>query len=81
MVRGLVDEHVTLTGEQPRQRAGHELVTTFAQQIARATANDEVELELVVAMGARGAVAGGVARDASPDADAEAEILDHRTKR
>ena len=76
MVRGFVDEHVILGREQPRQRAGRELVAAVAQQVRGPVPHDEVELELGVAMRTRRAVGGHVVTHAAIGAQPESEILD-----
>jgi hypothetical protein len=81
VVRRLVDEHVILAGEQPRQRAGRELVAALAEQVRGAAAHDEVELQLGVPVGTWRAVGRCVAFHAPRDARPQTEVLAHRKKR
>jgi len=81
VVGGLVDEDVLLTGEEPRQRAGCQLVATFAQQIGGGASHDQVDLQLRVTVSAGAQVTGRVSNHPSVDAGPEAEVLGHRKKR
>ena len=81
MVAGLVDQHVILTREEPGERAGRELVPTFAEQIGGGATDDEVDLELVMPMRARSVVAGGVSDHPSIGFVSQPEVHVHRKKR
>ena len=81
VVGGLVDQDVILTGKQPGHRAGRERIAPVAQQVGGVAADDEVELELGVAMGAGSDVADRVPNHASVQACPNSEIIDHRKKR
>ena len=58
-----------------------ELVAPLAQQVGRASADHEVELELGMPMGARWPVGGEVMADMPVSAGPEPEVLAHRKKR
>ena len=81
VVGGLVDEYVILPGKEPRQGAGRELVAPLAQQVGRASAYHEVELELGMPVAARCSVGGEVMADVPVNGGVEPEILAHRKKR
>ena len=81
MVGRLVDQDVILTGKQPGQRAGRELIAPVAEQVGGGAANDEVDLELGMAMGAWSNVADSVPYHASIEASPNSEVVDHRKKR
>ena len=81
MVGGLVDQDVILTGEQPGQRAGRERIAPVAEQVGGGAADDEVDLELGMAMGAGSNVADRVPNHASIEAGPDSEVVDHRKKR
>ena len=81
MIRGLVDQDVILAGKQPCQRAGRERVAPVAEQVGSGAADDEVDLQLEMAMGGGSNVAGPVANHASLDASRNSEVVDHRKKR
>jgi hypothetical protein len=81
VVGGLVDQEVILTGEEPGQRAGGELIAPVAEQVGGGAANDEVDLELGMAMGAWSNVADSVPYHASIEASPNSEVVDHRKKR
>ena len=81
VVGGLVDQDVILTGKQPGQRARRECIATVAEQVGGGAADDEVELQLGMAMGAGSHVAGRVANHASIEARPDPEVVDHRKKR
>ena len=57
----LLDEHMFLSGEEPEEISAADFVATVAEQIGAATAGDEVELELDVAVTAVGGGEIGVA--------------------
>jgi hypothetical protein len=80
VVGGLVDQDLVLTGEEPGQRAGRERIATVAQQVGGGAADDEVELELGMAMGAGSYVAHRVPHHASIQAGRNSEVA-HRKKR
>jgi hypothetical protein len=81
MVGGLVDQDVVLTREEPGQRSGRQRIATVAQQVGRGAADDEVELELGVAMGTGAHVVDRVPNHASVEAGSNSEVVDHRKKR
>jgi hypothetical protein len=81
VVGGLVDQDVILTRKEPGQRAGRERIATVAQQVGGGAADDEVELELGMAMGAGSHVADRVPNHASIQASPNSEVVDHRKKR
>jgi hypothetical protein len=81
VVGGLVDQDVILTGKEPGQRAGRERIAPVADQVGGGAADDEVDLELGMAMGAGSNVADPVPNHASIAASPNAEIVDHRKKR
>ena len=80
MVGGLVDQQVILTGKEPGQRAGRERNAPVAEKVGGGAADDQVDLELGVAMGAGPHVAGAVPNDASIQTSPDSEIVDHRKK-
>ena len=81
VVAGLVDEDVILAWKEPGQRALRELVATLAQQVGRGAADDEVDLDLGVAVGARSYVSGHVSNHSPIDAVPKPEVIQHRKKR
>ena len=81
VVGGLVDQDVILAGKEPGQRAGRERIAPVAEQVGGGAADDEVELELGMAMGAGPNVADGVPNHASIQAGPNSEVVDHRKKR
>jgi hypothetical protein len=81
VVGGLVDQDVILTGEQPGQRARRERIATVAQHVGGGAADDEVELELGMAMGAGTHVADRVPNGASIQAGRDSKVVDHRKRR
>ena len=81
VVGGLVDQDVILTRKEPGQRAGRERVAPVAEQVGGGAADDEVDLELDMAMGARSNVADPVPHHASIEASPNSEVVDHRKKR
>jgi len=81
VVGGLLDEDVILAGKEPGQRALRELKATFAQQVGRGAAYDEVDLDLGMAMGARSYVSGHVSNHSPIDAVPKPEVSQHRKKR
>ena len=81
VVGGLVDQEVILTGEEPGQRAGGELIAPVAEQVGGRAADDEIELELGMAMRAGPTVVDGVPNHASIEAGSNSEVIDHRKKR
>ena len=81
VVGGLVDKDVILTGKEPGQRAGRECIAAVAEQVRGRAADDEVDLELGVPMGAGSNVADPVPHDAAIEANPNSEVVDHRKKR
>jgi hypothetical protein len=81
VVGGLVDQEVILTRKQPGQRAGRELIAPVAEQVGGGAADDEVDLELGMAMGAGSNVANFVPYHASIEAGPDSEVVDHHKKR
>ena len=81
VVGGLVDQDVILTGKEPGQRAGCERIAPVAEQVGGGAADDEVDLELGMAMGAGSNVADPVPHHASIEASPNSEVVDHRKKR
>ena len=81
MVGRLVDQDVILTGKQPGQRAGRELIAPVAEQVGGGAAHDEVDLELGMAVGAGSNVADPVPYHASIEASPNSKVVDHRKKR
>ena len=81
VVGGLVDQDVILTGKEPGQRAGRERIAPVAEQVGGGAADDEVDLELGMAMGAGSDVADPVPNHASIEASPNSEVVDHRKKR
>jgi hypothetical protein len=71
---------VILTGEQPGQRAGGERIAPVAEQVAGGAAEDEVDLEFGVAVGAGWNVADPVPCHPSVEASPNCEVVDHRKK-
>jgi hypothetical protein len=81
VVGGLVDQDVILTGKEPGQRAGRERIAPVAEQVGAGAADDEVDLELGMAMRARPDVANPVPNGASIQGSPNSEVIDHRKKR
>jgi hypothetical protein len=81
MVVGLVDQDVILAREEPGQRALRELVAALAQQVGRGAADDEIDLDLGMAVGARSHVPGNVSYHSPVDAVPKPEVIQHRKKR
>ena len=81
VVGGLVDQHVILTWKEPGQRAGCQLVATFAEQVGGAAAHDEVDLDLGMTMDLGSSVAGRVSNRPPIQAGTDLEFVDHRKKR
>ena len=81
VVGGLVDQDVILTGKQPGQRARRERIAPVAEQVGGGAADDEVDLELGMAMGAGSHVADPVANHAAIESGPDSEVVDHRKKR
>jgi hypothetical protein len=81
VIGGLVDQHMVLPGEEPRQRARRELVTAIVEQVGRRSPHDEIEFELVVPVGAWRSVGREVVADVPVEARSEPQILGHRKKR
>ena len=77
----LVDEHVVLTREDPRQRALSEFAATFAQQVRGGAPNNEVELDLGMPVRARSYISGHMPNQAPVKAGPDAQVLDHHKKR
>ena len=77
----LVDENVILTREEPRQRAFRKFVATLAKQVARATAHDEVDLDLGVPMSTRAHLSGDVPDHPPVETVPKREIVEHHKKR
>ena len=81
VVGGLLDQDVILTGKEPGQRAARERMAPVAEQVGGGAADDEVDLELGVAMRAGANVANPVPNHASIQASPNSEVVDHRKKR
>ena len=81
VVGGLVNQDVILTGKQPGQRAGRELIAPITEQVGGGAADDEVDLELGMAMGAWPNVADSVPYHPSIEASPDSKIVNHRKKR
>jgi len=81
VVAGFVDQGVILTGKEPGQCAGCEGIAPLAQQVGGSAAEDQVDLEFGMAMGAGSNLAGPVPHDASMESSADSEVIDHRKKR
>jgi hypothetical protein len=72
---------VILTGKQPGQRAGRELIAPVAEQVGGSATDDEVDLKLGMAVGAGSNVADPVPHHPSIEASPNSEVVDHRKKR
>jgi hypothetical protein len=74
---------VILAWKEPGERAGRELVPTFAEQVGGGSAHDEVDLEFGMAMGADAGscVRGGVSNNPSFKSSPKPKLLDHDKKR
>src|SRR6266487_4594456 len=81
VVGGLVDEDVILAWKEPGQCALRELVATLAEQVGRGASDDEVDLDLGMAVGARSHVSGRVSNYSPIDAIPKPEVIQHRKKR
>ena len=81
VVGGLVDQDVILARKEPGQRAGRERIAPVAEQVRGGAANDEVDLELGMAMRPGSNVADPVPDHASIEASPNSEVVDHRKKR
>jgi hypothetical protein len=83
MVRGLVDQDVILAGKQPGQRAGCERIAAVAEQVGGAAADDEVDLQLDMAMRVRSNVAdaGRTTRPSTPARTPRSSIIARNDKK
>jgi len=81
VVDRLVDQDVILTGKEPGQGALRKFVATLAEQVGRGAADDEVDLDLGMAVGARSHVSGHVSNHSPIDAVPKPEVIQHRKKR
>jgi len=81
VVVGLVDQDVVLTGKEPGKRARCEGIAPVAEQVRGPAADDEVDLQLGMAMGLGSNVTGPVPRHASVKANPNPDIINHRNKR
>lgn len=81
VVGRLIDQDMILTWKEPGQRAGRELVATFAEQVGGGATHDEVDLDLGMTMDVRSSVAGRVSNRPPIQTGPYLEFLDHRKKR
>jgi hypothetical protein len=81
VIGGLVDEHMLLIGKEPCQRAGGQVIAAIVHQIGGGAPDDQVELQLGVAMRPGPQGPGGVSHHPPVDSLPQAQILDHRKKR
>jgi hypothetical protein len=81
VVGGLLDEDVILAGKEPGQGALRKFVATLAEQVGRGATDDEVDLDLGMAVGARSYVSGHVSNHSPIDAVPKPEVIQHRKKR
>jgi hypothetical protein len=80
VVGGLLDKDVILTGKEPGQHAWCERIAPVAQQVGGGTADDEVDLELGMAMGAGSNVGDPVPNHTSIQANPNSDVVDHHKK-
>jgi len=81
VVGRLVDQDMILAWKEPGQRAGRELVATFAEQVGGGATHDEVDLDLGMTMDVGSSVAGCVSNRPPIQAGPDLKFLDHRKKR
>ena len=81
VVGRLIDQDMILAWEEPGQRAGGEVVATFAEQVGGGATYDQVDLDLGVTMDVRPSVPGRVSDRQPIEAGADLDFLDHRKKR
>ncbi|GLZ29573.1 hypothetical protein Lesp02_17630 [Lentzea sp. NBRC 105346] len=79
MVGGPVDQQVVLSGEEPGQRAGCELVPAVAEQVRGRAVDDEVDLELDVPMPPHPDVA-PVPHHQPVESGGQSQVFEHRKK-
>lgn len=77
----LLDEDVFLGGEEPKEIAAADLVAAVAEEVGAATAGDEVELELDVAVATIGGGEMGVTPDVAVECGRKLEALQHVDKK
>jgi hypothetical protein len=81
VVGSLVDEHVLLIGEEPRQRAGGQFVAALAQEVGSRASYHQVDLELDVVVDVEAIATRRVPDHRPVNARWKAQILEHRKKR